>query len=504
VPRVLIVEDEPAAGRYLRSMIELKRPDFSVVGIAENGLEALGEVRLHMPDLVITDVRMPVMDGIEFVAELKKGYPELPVVIVSGHQEFEYARRALDTGVVDYLLKPVDPIRLAEVLDRLGSMLSAREGARMAEALSRFVKGESCGAAGLPLAPGECFRLAIVRVGGLPSRFGFDAAGGGEPSCEDGFFIFSGRDSRERILLARKDRVSPEVFIERARAAAAASGAYSTVLAMPGASRADELRRAAREACLAVDRLIVPGLSRLHFAATELAPEIAWDKALSDRIEFALRESRADLLEGAIRGMAEAWRASLSPLISIESQLRRILHLVLRKAPHANGAVASNLEFLLEEALAGMGGFDELSDAAWSLVAGAAGVEDLEFRDSGVPAFFHAIGRFVEAHYSESVTLGDLSGTFRISPSYLSKLFRKHAGRSFGEFLAAIRIEAAKRLIRESPDMPLKDVAEKVGFNDPFYFSRVFKSIAGLPPSDYSRLGKGDSSRGPECPKIHS
>jgi AraC-like DNA-binding protein len=86
-----------------------------------------------------------------------------------------------------------------------------------------------------------------------------------------------------------------------------------------------------------------------------------------------------------------------------------------------------------------------------------------------------------------------LSEIFRISSSYLSKLFRQHAGQSLGEFLVAVRIDAAKRLIREAPDMPLKDVAERVGFSDPFYFSRVFKSVAGLPPSEYSRQGKEDA-----------
>ncbi|MFZ4617061.1 MAG: response regulator [Rectinemataceae bacterium] len=70
MPRVLIVEDEPAAARYLRSMIELKCPEFSVVGISGNGKEALDEIRRSKPELVLTDARMPVMDGLEFVAKL--------------------------------------------------------------------------------------------------------------------------------------------------------------------------------------------------------------------------------------------------------------------------------------------------------------------------------------------------------------------------------------------------------------------------------------------------
>jgi AraC-like DNA-binding protein len=244
-----------------------------------------------------------------------------------------------------------------------------------------------------------------------------------------------------------------------------------------------------RDACRDVDKLVVAGMSQVHCGAVQQVTEARWDKTLADGIEFALRESRIGVLERAVRGMADTWRTGRVPLVTVESHLRRILHFVLRKAPLASEEVAANLEFFLEEALAAAKDFDALSDSAWSLVARAAGVEDFESRETDVPVFFHSIMRYVEGRYCEPLTLRSLSGTFRISTSYLGKLFRQHAGRSLGEFLAAIRIDAAKRLIRETPDMPLKDVAERVGFSDPLYFSRVFKSVAGLPPSEYSRKG---------------
>jgi len=487
MPRVLIVEDEPAAGRYLRSMIELHRPRFLVVGTAANGQEALDLIRRLRPDLVITDVKMPVMDGIELVAELKLHFPALPAVIVSGHQEFEYARRALDTGVVDYLLKPVNPTRLAEVLDRLAPVIAAREGAALAEALLRIVKGEGRAESSIPDEP---LWLAAARVGGLPSRFRFDKALGEEARSGAGFFDLPGRDSRERVYLGQKVELSHEAFAARVLCEGAGAS-FRTVLVSYEARRAEQLQAAVREICLDLDRLLVAGLSQVHYGRVKPLPEVEWDRALADRIEVALREFRTDLLEESIRAMAESWRAKARPLVHAESQLRGILHFVLRKTPHAQSGVASTLELLLDEGLAGIGDFDQLADAAWALVSKAAGAEDSCFRDSDVPAFFSSIRRHVEARYSEPLNLADLSRSFRISASYLSKLFRKHAGASFGEFLAAVRIDAAKRLIRASPQLPLKEVAEQVGYSDPFYFSRVFKSIAGLPPSDFSRLGRG-------------
>jgi two-component system response regulator YesN len=509
MPRVLIVEDEPAAGRYLRSMIELGHSGFEVIGIAKNGSEALDQIRRLDPDLVITDVKMPVMDGIELVAELKLHYPSLPAVIVSGHQEFEYARRALDTGVVDYLLKPVDPARLAELLARLQSLCSERECSRRAEVLDRIVKGEARAA---ELEGGESYWLAAARVGGLPSRFRFDEASPEAPSCREGFFVLPGRDSREQVYLGQRPLVTFEAFAAAVRSAApraAAEGGprggsggehlpFRTVLISTETAAADRLHASARELCLELDSLLVAGLSQVHCGSPKSAPEVEWDRVLAERIELALRECRVDQLEASVRAMAESWRENRRPLVYVESQLRGILHFVLRKTPRARGFAASSLEFLLDEALAGVSGFGELADAAWALVSRTAGAEDLESRDSDVPAFFESIRSYVEARYSEQLNLADLSKTFRISASYLSKLFRRYADRSFGAYLASLRIEAAKRLIRDSPQLPLKEVAEKVGFNDPFYFSRVFKTLAGLPPSDFARHGRGEEPRAAE------
>lgn len=497
MPKILIVEDEPAAGRYLRSMIELKRPDFHVAGMAGNGLEALELVKLLDPDLVFTDVKMPGMDGIELVAALRKEYPSLPVVIVSGFQEFEYVRRALDTGVVDYLLKPVNPVRLQEVLDRLALHVSARAESKRAAALFRLMNGEPAGIT-TAVGPQEQFWLAVDRTGGLPSRFRIDQSALDPEVGPESRYILPGRDSRERIHLGQKERIGREHFATRVREdVPSACTSFRTVCVVPGAVAAEELHKAVREACLYLDSVIVPGQSQVHCdRKTQVLPE-PWDKMLADRIEFALCESRVDLLEEAARDMVAKWRSCRMPLLAVESRLRGILQFILRKAPYASRAVAANLELFLEEGLSAAESFDELSDAAWSLILKASGADKADYRDSGIPFSFLAIIRYVENHYSEQITLGSLSETFHISSSYLSKLFRHHAGRSFGEFLSSIRIDAAKCLIRENPEMPMKDVAQRAGFTDPFYFSRVFKCATGIPPSDFSRLSGCDPV--PEC-----
>jgi two-component system response regulator YesN len=119
VLRILLVEDEINLRNGFRHLLEHMIGGVQVVGEMSNGLEALDWLKVNMADAVITDIRMKEMNGIEMMRRLRDQYPELPVVIVSGYSDFEYARDALRYHAADYLLKPVDKAELALVIDRL-------------------------------------------------------------------------------------------------------------------------------------------------------------------------------------------------------------------------------------------------------------------------------------------------------------------------------------------------------------------------------------------------
>ena len=112
--QVFIAEDEPAALEHICTIIQNKCPYFQVIGTAEDGKSALEQLEYLRPDVLITDVKMPVMDGIFLIKRVKEKYPDILSVIISGYQEFEYAQSALHYGVCDYILKPVKPSTLQE------------------------------------------------------------------------------------------------------------------------------------------------------------------------------------------------------------------------------------------------------------------------------------------------------------------------------------------------------------------------------------------------------
>ncbi|HUX19781.1 MAG TPA: response regulator, partial [Spirochaetia bacterium] len=206
--RALLAEDEPAALRYLRALIENHFPEFSIVATASNGKVALEYAEKLSPDVVLTDVKMPLLDGLELVARLKESSPKIPVVIVSGHEDFEYVRRALNTGVVDYVLKPITARRLAEVFDRIGELLRKNADERSLLTFRHLLGG---GVARAPVVDGPV-RVAVLRYGAPPSRFTYETGHRFTESCIDGFCTLHGRDELEAIFLSSAEHLDSPDF----------------------------------------------------------------------------------------------------------------------------------------------------------------------------------------------------------------------------------------------------------------------------------------------------
>ncbi len=127
--KVLIVDDEAWVVKSLQMAIDWNAHDFEVVGSASDGEEALACIAELMPDLVVTDIRMPVMSGLELMEKARARWPLLQFVIISVYAEFEYARKAIDFGAAGYCLKPADEQEMAEMLKKVKARLDAQMAA---------------------------------------------------------------------------------------------------------------------------------------------------------------------------------------------------------------------------------------------------------------------------------------------------------------------------------------------------------------------------------------
>jgi two-component system response regulator YesN len=500
---VILVEDEPSALRYLRSSIQLHCKEWRIVAAAENGAEGMKQARLLRPDLVITDIRMPLMDGIELVGRLKEELPEVSSIIVSGYQDFEYARGALRSGVVEYLLKPVRASELKRALEAIAGKVRRDTYNRRVRILENAVLGlpmeEGMAAKYLPF---QKFEGAVLRMGGLLSRF--RAAPGGQDEeaalvppwdelLPDNVWAFSGRDTRELVFFHAPELTRTAAFRRCIFAVREKSGSgYSTLMFGAGSCELSQCAKYTAELRHSLDRTIVPGLSRtaqMNDASphpgqdTKATP----DAELESRIDFLLSNASWHGLEAVLGELAAAWEREQRPLVWVEGILRQVLLRVLRKSGNPKEMTAEDVELLLDDLLSGASSFSNLEQGAWEIVQSIAGPGCDVRRQTDVPSFYAAIVRYVEQNYADPLTLRSVCQRFSVSQTYVSRLFRRYEHMSFIDFLTKTRVDTAKRFITENPGMPLKDVAAYVGYKDQFYFSRVFKAVTGIPPSEWGK-----------------
>lgn len=126
--RVMVIDDEKSMRCLLKKVIKWDEFDMEVVGEAESGIEAINKIDELEPHIVFVDIRMPFMDGIEFSTIAKERYPKLKIIILTAYEEFDYAKKCIGIGVVDYLLKPINRKEIAEVLKRLSMQLKEEIG----------------------------------------------------------------------------------------------------------------------------------------------------------------------------------------------------------------------------------------------------------------------------------------------------------------------------------------------------------------------------------------
>lgn len=508
MPRAVIVDDEPQARRYLAALVARHCPDFSIAGEAEGGEEALDLVGRCGPDVVLSDVRMPGMDGLELARRLREEAPSVAVVIVSGYEDFEYARSAMKAGVVDYLLKPVKAEQLKAVLGEVASRAGSELRRRRARALGDIVSG--AGSGDPACLPSGRYSAAVLRLGPPPSRFpasdavafaSFGAAEGASSGADPdsrlaaiGGWALPGRDRRELVFVRAGELTGCGDFERAVSAIAEGSGVAYRVLAVGTESFAlGELE--ARVAALrrAADAGAAPGRSlalRCGFgerpAGPEGAPRPLELSALEGRVEFLLSQARYAELERALREIVAAWEREARPLVQMAARLRRLFSLARRRSGGEAAMREDEPDSLVEEATTAASDYAELADLVAEALSAVVRPPSRSGGKEDLPAFFASIRRYIEENYAEDVSLQSTCRLFSISQTYLSRLFRRHEGLSFNDYLTRVRIEAAKRLMSENPAMPLKEVAALSGYQDQFYFSRVFKAEVGQPPSEYA------------------
>lgn len=505
--KVVIAEDKPLILRSIKSKIESFSDEIKVVGEATNGLDALSLIEELEPDIVFTDIRMPVMDGIQLVAKAREKYDELHFVIISGYDDFEYARQALKLRVSDYLLKPVKQTELNKILEKTISEVRLRKLNKTKKYIQNILQSSSS----TPdlKAPDLCcesYRTILLNAGPY-TNFVIDYANPFNDywsskdiekllsqyiSSENNFWVFDGRSFNELIVVLG---ISEDVSFD--------------IKSLVNAMR-EEFDSSSIPVSIAVSNLMknYSGLGiETQLARALLKENIIFGKSgdfyrdemkLSSRRELTILDSSLEkrlisLIQSGqkngflkeIQKLFSYWELNSYTQSHIESLLKQIIKLCQKHSLN-NSGFDTDLELETDEILSSSKDYN-------TLFQGMSFIFEQSFASEITSDVGNKYNRDVvsklEAYFNASfanpITIGEAAKMVNFHPVYLSRIFKEMMGVSPMEYLTSLRIKKAKDLLSSDPGLPLKDVAEFVGYTNPFYFSRVFKTVTGKSPSEY-------------------
>jgi len=487
--RFLMVDDEELVRTGFREKIDWGGLGFEFLEPCANGLQALEAVAKYRPDVVMTDICMPHMDGLELSRALSHQYPDVRVVVLSGHDDFEFARESLRNRVVDYILKPLTSEALKAFLVRLGGDLTRPRVLSEAEAIQRLAEGTLDTGRQLPL----------------------EAAGPESPWCVGRLALFpspEGWSSAE--VLAHADKVlgaRPRPWTGLACATVKHGGLVVHVdVAFTGADPDHAGLRAARDAGLLLAAFRQEGfigcgaLAEPRTSAENLGT--AWLEAADGTLERLLRPEPAEGLfpavgRGSGGGLMTALAHRCATLVREGDRLGvpAFLEDLRRNLPQLRGTPGVRQELLR---LLGPGAetiLETCRDASSLVTAVARALERAldEVSGRGASLADRALEGFrdeIAARLAQpELSIEAVSRSLQVSPSYLAKLLRRKWETSFSRYLRESRLARAKELLAAT-NWTTTRISEQTGFSDYRYFSNQFKRFVGVTPSGYRSLSR--------------
>lgn len=517
---ILLVEDEDEARKSIKELTPWEEYGFTVAAEASNGREALEIVSESMPDVIITDIRMPYMDGIQFIERVREEYSAtVDVIILSGYDEFTFAQTAMRLNVAEYVLKPVSVSSMKEVLGRARARLDA-DTARVSdmEKLQAFYRSaidiykekflisliaptrrlddavlmEKAGECEVPLS-GRMFAVSVIdlppeTLSSVAMEEILDEAAGSSRDMipfqyeNQSVLIFSsGMDKSFSSLFSRQIYRSLSLLQSRiihyfSRPFNMGLGEIVTQLrSLP------ESYRGAMEAINYTS--IYPEQHIISIGDVENV-ENEHEEAAADKkteLVMAIKFGNAEDTEKAVHSFLHG----LTDTANIQNTVLNVISIISEICSSYGRNIATLLE---DEDL-----FMALSHANTISRAGKL-LAELAVRTNGMASgaranshiqFIENAKRIIKERYADPVFgLEQLADEISVSPAYFSTTFKKETGTSFVQYLTNVRLEKAKEMLKNS-DAKTYEIAEKTGFSEPNYFSFTFRKNVGLSPSQY-------------------
>lgn len=511
--RAVIVDDEPIIRFGIKASVDWSKEGIEIVADCANGFEALQLLEQEPIDLLITDIKMPIMDGLALTKRALELRPEMKVILVSSHNDFEYVREGLKLGVADYILKhTLEPEELLQVVRHCLELLEKEtDGKRGGPAV-----GKEDGVQLRKRFEGDLKLLLMEKNGNLPERscscpewlndgysglvillnrvylieeqqgflhksvlleqltealYGEEAEGIAVQTAEHELFFLlpapapeadAERMPDESRLLRLKERIEEE------------SGAVVTIGWATGCGTVG-IREIYAHCKKASDRGFFEGSGIYRF---DSAYSVSRDGLRLPEMFRSSEDTSDERLAALLAEWREDWSGGGCSPLSLKEEASRVLSMMFKQQVDPYALVETFDRLFKTETLG------ELCEVLQLSIA--------ELRKSrcdsfDTPGSKHPVDRaleYIRGHYLEMMTLQQVADYVHVSKNYFSILFKKVTGQNFIDYVITLRVQRAKDLLAGT-DLKVYEVAEQSGFNDVKYFSKLFKKIAGSSPVDY-------------------
>ncbi|NLK22069.1 MAG: response regulator [Epulopiscium sp.] len=524
--KVLLVDDEPLVLEGLKTMIDWEKFDFSICLEATNGEDALEIIREVNPHLVVTDINMPIIDGLRLIKEANE-IPNLRTkfVILSGYSDFEYAKAAMYYGVNHYILKPIDVDEIEEILEKLNNEFKSYRLTQEANeeaiafitenTINRITNGE--GNEGLfkkaeillNIKKGIHLRYILLEIDDFNKwmndlddreiKQGKDKIKGMikeiyMKNYDFGELLYIYEKDMEQlgiiILDKTKDDSDLKKFLREIRQKLMDVYGISILFFISNLGKGIEtLRNIYNEANETRNyRFFNRTKSILFYKDIKKSyGDYEFNREDLNIILECIYDNKKEDIKNGVRHIFNKFYNQKTDIGIIESYITFLKVEMLKKIYEYNGDAEEFTQNLLNIKI------DIKKDCFIDIIEitirlclyGAEYISHSRTKDSS--NIIYEIKKYIQENYPKNLKLREISEKFYMNPMYLGQLFKKSTGMYFNEYLHHIRIKEAKRLL-QTTDMKISDIARTIGYKDAEYFSNKFKSYTQVVPSAYKNL----------------
>ena len=494
--KIIIVEDEPAIARGIAKLLTITYKDIIILDVCLNGSEGMMSILKNQPDLVFTDIRMPVMDGLEMIRQIheKNFFPQF--VILTVYAEFEYARTTMNLGVKDYLLKPISVEPLRKIIDSSQKQISKTTRILQEDYLKRIISFNNretsdknpllaCNCTFMILFTGSlCNNIYTETILHSPlqpaSREQIQKL---ENTFQVSIIVLAGRHYNEciyAVIAPCSSTMDLDDIAQNIYSLHDNSEETLNLVISNTCTDGRELFSIRQEAYLYALFHIRFGCSRIFHIKSEtdtnIAPSPEIRQICSNLGEYIKRQKISDCL----RSMTGFWNKNKVTQFQLVTDLHYFFSTLEQLPIQSHGQLISNID----EIIGSCQTYSDLEKTILDEVNQYLGYAD-DFARRDQQTLAKQVKEWLDENFTTQITYKIFQDLFNLNEKYISTLFKAEYNITPSRYVGELRLNMAKNLMQNNPEIRVKDVAELVGFTDYFYFSRVFKSHEGITPSQY-------------------